>query len=209
VTGRVLAALRRRFAAGLLVTVPLIATFVALRFLLRTLDSVLGPWMAAGIGHEVAGLGAVATLGIVMLVGFVATNVFGRRLVSWAEHGIGQVPVVRGIYRATREIVATSTLSRRQVFRDVVLIEYPRSGLWAYGFVTSYTGRESGARLANVFIPGPPLPTTGMLVVCPVDDLEFLDMSVEDALKLVLSGALVAPPVLKVRAVQPSTDHPM
>lgn len=192
---RVLGALRRRFVTGLLVTVPIIATVLALRFLLRSLDSLLGPGMAALLGREVPGLGAAATLLVVMGVGLLATNVLGRRFVSWVERGIGQVPVVRGIYRASREIVATATL-RRQVFRDVVLVEYPRRGLWAYGFVTSYTSRVSSERLANVFIPGPPVPTTGVLVVVAVDELRFLDMSVEDALKLVLSGGLVAPPTL-------------
>jgi uncharacterized membrane protein len=190
---RLLAALRRRFVAGLVVTVPLIATFLALRFLLRSLDGLLEPWVSALLGRHVPGLGALATLVVVMLVGLLATNVIGRRLVSWVERGIGQVPVVRGIYRASREIVATATLSKRQVFRDVVLIEYPRRGLWAYGFVTSYTSRAGAEQLANVFIPGPPVPTTGVLVAVPLDDLHFLDMSVEDALKLVLSGGLVAP----------------
>lgn len=195
-TGRVVAALRRRFLAGLLVTVPVIATLLALRFLLRALDGLLGPLVTAALGRRIPGLGALLTLLVVLSVGFIATNVFGRRLVSWVERGIGQVPVVRGIYRASREIVSTATLSQRQVFRDVVLIEYPRQGLWAYGFVTSYTARRGGARLANVFIPGPPVPTTGVLVVAPVDELRFLGMSVEDALKLILSGGLVAPPVL-------------
>jgi uncharacterized membrane protein len=195
-TSRLAAALRRRFLTGLLVTVPVIATLIALRFLLRTLDGVLGPVVTALLGREIPGLGALLTLLVVLGVGFVATNVFGRRLVGWVESGIGQVPVVRGIYRASREIVSTATLSQRQVFRDVVLIEYPRPGLWAYGFVTSYTRRHGGAALANVFIPGPPVPTTGVLVVSPVAELCFLDMSVEDALKLVLSGGLVAPSVL-------------
>jgi uncharacterized membrane protein len=195
-TRRLLAALRRRFLTGLLVTVPVLATLMALRFLLRTLDGVLGPVVTASLGREIPGLGALLTLLVVLGVGFVATNVFGRRLVGWVERGIGQVPIVRGIYRASREIVSTATLSQRQVFRDVVLIEYPRIGLWAYGFVTSYTHRQGGPPLANVFIPGPPVPTTGVLVVSPVAELYFLDMSVEDALKLVLSGGLVAPPVL-------------
>jgi len=202
-TNRLVAGLRRRFLTGLLVTVPVIATLIALRFLLRTLDGVLGPVVTATLGREIPGLGALLTLLVVLGVGFLATNVFGRRLVTWVERGFGQIPVVRGIYKASREIVSTATLSQRQVFRDVVLIEYPRRGLWAYGFVTSYTRRQGGARLANVFIPGPPVPTTGVLVVSPVAELSFLDMSVEDALKLVLSGGLVAPPQLPER---PSPD---
>lgn len=198
-TRRLLAALRRRFLAGLLVVVPVIATVLALRFLLQTLDGLLGPLVTRALGREVPGLGAILTLVVVLAVGVVATNVVGRRVVSWVERGLGRLPVIRGIYRATREIVSTATLGQRQVFRDVVLVEHPRRGTWAYGFVTSYTGFEDGPRLANVFIPGPPVPTSGQLVVCPVDELRFLEMSVEEALKLILSGGLVAPPVLPVR----------
>ena len=85
---------------------------------------------------------------------------------------IDQVPVVRSVYKASRDIVETATLSKRQVFREVVMIEYPRPGLYSYGFVTGYTSREE-QRLAHVFIPGPPVPTTGHLIVAPVEELVF------------------------------------
>jgi uncharacterized membrane protein len=197
---RLVAALRRRFLAGLLVTVPIVATLLVLRFLLQALDGLLGPIVTRGLGREIPGLGAILTLLVVLGAGLVATNVLGRRLVGWLERGVARVPVVSGIYRATREIVSTATLGQRQVFRDVVLVEHPRRGTWAYGFVTSYTAFEDGERLANVFLPGPPVPTSGQLIVAPVADLRFLDMSVEEALKLILSGGLVAPPRLPTRA---------
>jgi uncharacterized membrane protein len=197
---RLVAALRRRFLAGLLVTVPIVATLLVLRFLLQALDGLLGPIVTRGLGREIPGLGAILTLLVVLGAGLVATNVLGRRLVGWLERGVARVPVVSGIYRATREIVSTATLGQRQVFRDVVLVEHPRRGTWAYGFVTSYTALEDGERLANVFLPGPPVPTSGQLIVAPVADLRFLDMSVEEALKLILSGGLVAPPRLPTRA---------
>jgi uncharacterized membrane protein len=97
------------------------------------------------------------------------------------------------------------------VFREVVMIEYPRTGLYSYGFVTAYTSRRTEAgpqRLAHVFIPGPPVPTTGLLVVVPVDELVVLDLPVEDALKLILSGGMVAPPTLPARAASPSDPTP-
>jgi uncharacterized membrane protein len=189
--------------AGLIVTVPAVATFLTLRFLFRTVDGLLAPSLSAAMGRDVPGLGLVTTLAIVLLAGLVAKSYVGRRLVAAGDRAVARIPVVRALYQASRDIVKTATLSRRQVFREVVLLEYPRRGIYTYGFVTAYTTRSVGSssrELANVFIPGPPVPTTGILVAVPVEQLTYLDISVEEALKLVLSGGLVAPPRLQSRA---------
>ena len=199
---RLASRLRRMFVTGLVVTVPIVATFLALRFLFRSLDGLLGPTVTRLAGREVPGLGLLLTLAIVLMAGASARSFLGRRLVGLGERLIDRVPVARSVYRASREIVETATLSRRQVFREVVMIEYPRPGLYSYGFVTGYTIREPAGRaerLAHVFIPGPPVPTTGVLVAVPEAQLLRLDMSVEDALKLILSGGMVAPAVLRSR----------
>jgi uncharacterized membrane protein len=195
--------LRTTFVAGLVVTVPAVATFLTLRFLFRSVDGLLAPLLASALATDVPGLGVLTTLAIVLLAGLLARSYVGRRLVAVGDRAVGQVPVVRAIYRASRDIVETATLSRRQVFREVVLLEYPRRGIYSYGFVTAYTTRSVGSasrELANVFIPGPPVPTTGALVAVPVEQLTYLDISVEEALKLVLSGGLVVPPRLWSRA---------
>jgi uncharacterized membrane protein len=189
---------RATFVTGLVVTVPIVATFLALRFLFRSLDGLLGPTVAELTGHEVPGLGLLATLAIVLAAGLAARSFVGRSLVHTGERLIDQVPVVRSVYKASRDIVETATLSKRQVFREVVMIEYPRPGLYSYGFVTAYTSRKE-QRLAHVFIPGPPVPTTGHLVAAPVEGLVYLDMPVEEALKLILSGGMVTPPGLRER----------
>jgi uncharacterized membrane protein len=203
--------LRATFVTGLVVTVPVVATFLALRFLFYSLDGLLGPTVARLSGHEVPGLGLLATLILVVAAGLGARSFVGHRLVALGERLIGQVPIAGTVYRASRDIVETATLSKRQVFREVVMIEYPRTGLYSYGFVTAYTSRRTEAglqRLAHVFIPGPPVPTTGLLVVVPVDQLVVLDLPVEDALKLILSGGMVAPPTLPARAGSPSDPTP-
>ena len=193
---------RATFVAGLVVTVPAVATFLTLRFLFRSVDGLLAPLVAAALGVAVPGLGALSTLGVVLLAGLLVKSYLGRRLVAVGDRAITRIPVVRAIYKASRDIVETATLTRRQVFRDVVLLEYPRREIYSYGFVTAYTSRaeEGGPReLANVFIPGPPVPTTGALVAVPVEQLIYLDISVEEALKLVLSGGMVAPPLLRTK----------
>ena len=187
---------------GLIVTVPVVATFLALRFLFEAFDGLLGPSLARLAGRELPGLGLLLTLALVLATGLVARSILGRRLVAFGDRLIGQVPVARSIYRASREIVETATLSKKQVFREVVMIEHPRLGLYSYGFVTGYTTREKDGeseRLAHVFIPGPPLPTTGLLVAVPEGQLFRLDLSVEDALKLILSGGMVSPSELRER----------
>ncbi len=197
------AGFRATFVAGLVVVVPAVATFLTLRFLFRSVDGLLAPLVSTALGVDVPGLGALATLGVVLLAGLLVKSYLGRRLVALGDQAVTHIPVVRAIYKASREIVQTATLSRRQVFRDVVLLEYPRREVYSYGFVTAYLSRvddRDGTKdLANVFIPGPPVPTTGALVAVPVEQLVYLDISVEDALKLVLSGGMVAPPRLKTR----------
>jgi uncharacterized membrane protein len=194
-----------KFLAGVLVAVPTIVTFLALRFLFRQVDGIFSPWVTNLVGRHVPGLGIVATILIVFIVGYTATNFMGRRFVKLSERLLAQLPLVRTIYKSSKEIVHAATMSRRQVFRDLVMIEYPRKGAYSYGFVTSYTTRhnaEGSKRLANVFIPGPPVPTTGVLIAIPIDDLFCLDVSTEDALKLILSGGVASPADLREREPQ-------
>ncbi|MGD2216608.1 MAG: DUF502 domain-containing protein [Gemmatimonadales bacterium] len=191
-----LASVRAKLLAGIVVTVPVVATILALRFLLRNLDALLGPWIGALIGRSVPGLGLVATLVLVLVAGIVATNLAGRRLIAFVERAFTSLPLVRRVYGASKDIVESATLSQRHLLREVVMLEHPRRGVYSYGFVTSYTTRhspEGPKRLANVFVPGPPVPTSGNLVAVPVEELFFLDMSIDDALKLVLSLGITSP----------------
>lgn len=200
------ARIRTLLLAGVVVTVPAVATFLVLRFLFRSLDALLGPWIAGMIGRQIPGLGVVATFVLVLIVGVVATHYLGAKAIRIAERLFTRVPFVRRIYSASKEIVESATLSKRGAFRDVVMVEYPRRGSYSYGFVTSYTMRHDGdppTRLANVFVPGPPVPTTGVLVAVPTEDLFYLDLSIEEALKLILSGGMAAPPDLHRRAHPP------
>ncbi len=182
--------------------VPIIATFLALRFLFAQIDGLFAPWISELIGRHILGLGVIVTVLVVLIAGVIASNFMGRQLVRGTERIRGEVPLVRSIYKASKDIVQTATLSRRQLFRDVVMVEYPRRGMHSYGFVTGYAtrhGPEDVHKIANIFIPGPPIPTTGVLVALPVEDLFYLDVSVEEAPKLVLSGGMVSPRGLRER----------
>jgi uncharacterized membrane protein len=203
------ARIRTKLLAGVAVAVPAVATFLVLRLLFRKVDALLGPWIAEWIGYRIPGLGVVATVLLLLVVGTIATHVVGARAIAVAEGVFTRVPMVRRIYGAAKEIVESATLSKRGALREVVMIEYPRHGMYSYGFVTSYTTRRDAAvdtALANVFIPGPPVPTSGVLVALPVAELFYLDLTVEEALKLVLSGGMAAPAELVERSRDGGAD---
>ena len=194
--------IRAKLLAGIVVTVPVVATILALRFLFRNLDALLGPWIANLIGRSIPGLGLAATVLLIFIAGIVATNYVGRRLIAFMERAFSSVPLVRRVYGASKDIVESATLSQRHLLREVVMLEHPRRGAYSYGFVTSYTtrpGADGTQRLANVFIPGPPVPTTGNLVAVPVEELIYLEMSVDAALKLIISLGITAPRELRGR----------
>lgn len=198
---RIANAIRTTFITGLLAVVPVIVTLLALRTLFVWLDGILGPWVANVVGRQLPGLGVAATIVIVFVMGLVAKNFLGRRFIALGEGVFGRVPLVRRIYRTSKEIVDALTLPRKHLFKEVVMVESPRKGLYSYGFVMSYTMRahEAGAmEVANVFVPNLPIPTTGIMIAIPTDDIDYLDMSVDEALKLVLSGGVVCPGEVRV-----------
>jgi uncharacterized membrane protein len=205
-TTKIFSTLRAKFLAGILVTVPAIVTVLALRFLFNTIDDILGPLVGRALGRDFPGLGLVATLLLVFVMGFVATNLVGRRLVSGGEAILMNLPLVRRIYNSAKEFLEAVTSPNRLLFKEVVLVEYPRKGIYSYAFVTSYVtlhGAQGVERIAHVFVSNPPMPTTGTFIAVRVPDLTYLDMSVETALKLIVSGGIVTPTDIRPRAARP------
>ena len=191
------ARLRHAFLSGLFITLPLIITVWLLGILrLLRLDHAADPSIARGM-LPVAGI--IATVGLILAVGALASNFVGRRLVAAFDRLMMRVPVVKGIYGAARQLL--DAFGRKtSSFRRVVAVEYPRPGLWTIGFLThSTTGlrREDGPPLTGVslvFLPTTPNPTSGWLAVVPDSQVIPLAMSIEDGVKLIVSGGLVVPP---------------
>lgn len=193
---RVLTTLRAKFLAGIIVTVPAIVTYLALRFLFNAIDDILGPLIGRAVGRDIPGLGLVATGILILVMGFVATNLMGKRLVLGWEAFVGNLPVVRRVYNSAKEFLEAVTSPERMSFKEVVLVEYPRLGIYSYAFVTSYVTLHSPAgpeRIAHVFVSNPPMPTTGTFIAVRIPDLIYLDMPVETAIKLIVSGGIVTP----------------
>jgi uncharacterized membrane protein len=190
--------LRRYFITGLIVILPIAVTINVLVWLFWTLDGFLGWLFTLWYGQPTPGVGLVAMLATILIAGALATNVLGRRIVGWFDRLVLRIPLARSIYSATKQLSDNILAQRGASFQRPVLVEWPRRGLYTVGFVTGETGGRvqeiAGQRVLNVFVISTPNPTSGFVMLVPSDQVHPLDMSVEDALKLVMSGGIVSPP---------------
>ena len=193
--------LRSWFFTGLLVTAPVLLTVYITWAAINLIDgqvASLVPGFSELRFANVPGVGLVIGVVLITVIGAVAAGFLGRWIIKLGESILNRMPVVRSIYGASKQILETVISTQSDAFREVVLVEYPRRGLWVIGFVTGGTKAEVARRIdidmVNVFVPTTPNPTSGFLLFCPREDVIFMDMSVEDAVKLVVSGGIVTPP---------------
>jgi uncharacterized membrane protein len=202
--------IRNVFITGLLITLPIALTWFILQFLLNNFDA-LSPvftniliQLGAPIpeGYRIPFLGLVVTLLIVLIVGWLTTNFFGNKVFQIGELLIEKIPFVRRIYKGSKQVVSSIAEADTSAFRKVVLIEFPRRGLLAIGFVTGESRGEvqelTRENMLNVFVPTMPNPTSGFLIFSPLKELTEVSMTIEEGIKYVVSGGLVTPPVLKI-----------
>lgn len=198
---RLQTSLRHRFIAGLLVVVPLWLTYIALRFFFRILDGFFAPLVKRSFGFSVPGLGFILLLAFIYLIGMITSNILGRSLVHFWESILTRIPFVKNIYHGAKQLIHTLSLSKNSGFKRVVFVEFPRPGLLAIGFVTSSVqDQANGKRLIGVFIPHTPSPTSGMLEFVPESDIIETRLTIEEGIKMVISGGIVSPPTLAFRS---------
>jgi uncharacterized membrane protein len=194
--------LRRYFITGLLIWIPIGITFWVMDFLVGTLDQSLAllpaSWRTeAWVGMHIPGMGVLLTLAIVTLTGLVAANFIGQRLLAYWERLLARIPVVRSIYYGVKQVTDSLLASNGQSFRKAVLLQFPRAGCWTIGFVTGKPGGEVEQHLpgdsVGVFIPLTPNPTAGYFLLVPASEVIELEMSVEEALKYIISMGIVPP----------------
>jgi len=205
-----LARLRAYFLAGVLVTAPIGITAALAWWIVEFIDSQVVPLIPGrynpdtyfreylGVEFGLPGLGLVVLVIAITLIGFLAAGLVGRWVFGIGEKMLDRMPIIRSLYKLTKQIFETVLRNQSQAFRQAVLIEYPRRGLWAIAFLTADTKGEIREKLAkdhvNVFLPTTPNPTSGFLLFVPRDELIVLDMAVEDSVKLVISAGIVTPP---------------
>lgn len=197
-----LARLRRYFTAGLLVWAPLGITVLIIKFVVDLLDETLvlipEAWQPDALfGFHVPGFGILMALTIVTLTGVVAANFLGQQLLDWGERLLARIPFVRSVYSGVKQLFESLFSGKGESFRKVVLLEYPRKGLWTVAFLTGETKGEAqqltGEDVVNIFVPTTPNPTGGFFLMVPRRDIIELEMSVDDGLKMILSVGVVVP----------------
>ena len=191
--------LKRYFITGLLVIIPIWGTYLVLSAILRFLEGFLGNFLkSTGRFYYIPGMGIITLFIFILLVGIFTTNFIGRKIVALWEDVMKKVPLVRSIYSVFKHVVDTVSLQGEDHFNRVALLEFPREGMYSIGFVTGITKGEvqilTGERVINVFVPCTPNPTTGYFLFVPESKLIPLSMSVEDGMKIIISGGLFTPP---------------
>lgn len=207
--------LRRYLIAGLLVWAPLVITVLVVKFLVDLLDGTV-LLLPANLrpenllGFRIPGLGVLLTVITLLVTGMVVANLVGRKLVSLGERILARIPLVRTIYHAVKQVMETILSDGGKSFRSVVMIEYPRKGIWTLAFLTGQPGADelesrTGRPLSHIFVPTTPNPTSGFFLAIPSEDVILLDMSIDDGLRLIMSGGVVSPKRKKPVARQKRT----
>ena len=197
-----MAMIRRYLLSGLIVWLPIWVTYLVLNFLVNIMDGSLKLIPAAYqpdrlLGFHIPGLGILFMLIILFFTGMLAANFLGRKFVDGWNRLVGRIPLVRSIYTGVQQVVSTIISPKGKAFRKVLLVEYPRKGMWSIAFQTSEACNEVvdkvGMPMVTIFIPTTPNPTSGFLMMLPKEDAYELDMSVDKALKMVISLGVVQP----------------
>lgn len=203
--------IKRYFITGLLIWVPLVITAWVLSVIVSTLDQSLRLLPASIhpeklVGFAVPGAGAVLTLLMIFVTGFLATNFIGQKLVVWWEKLLARIPVVNSVYNSVKQVSDTLFSPNGNAFRKALLVQYPREGSWTIAFLTGQPGGDVvnhlGSEYVSLYVPTTPNPTSGFFLMMPAKDVIELDMTVDEALKYIISMGVVAPPP------RPRTVHP-
>ena len=210
--GRFRRHIRSYFMAGVLVTAPIGITFYISWLLIRWVDAQVTPLLPPAYNPEnylpfaIPGLGLVIVFIVLTFIGWSTAGLLGRLWTRVSEHFLRRMPVIRSVYAAVKQIIETILKQQSNAFREVVLFEYPRRGSWAIGFITGQTQGEvqnlTTDDVVNVFLPTTPNPTSGYLLFIPKKELVILDMTVEEGIKMVVSGGIVTPPDRRPAAEQ-------
>jgi uncharacterized membrane protein len=192
--------IRRQFLSGVLVVVPLIITYIVLRFLFEAVDGILSPVFFKLLGYHIPGLGIAATIMIILLAGFLTHNVLGSTLYRYGDKILAKTPIIRIFYLAAKQLIEAIAVPNIKAFKEVVMIEYPRQGMFAVGFATNQIDfiDDLGGKVKRigVFIPSTPTPMTGIVVFVAPEEVICLNITAEEGLKLIVSGGILAPPTI-------------
>ncbi|MFZ5997419.1 MAG: DUF502 domain-containing protein [Nitrospirota bacterium] len=206
---------KRKFLAGLLITIPIVFTILVLVSLFKFVDGILSPLFDMVLGRHFAGLGFITAIGIVFLIGLISTNVFGKRMLGSVERIFLHIPVFKSIYTAIKQLVDAFSPENNSSFKQFVIVEYPKPGAYAFGFLTKECAVQSEGHetcLKAVYIPTNNL-YLGDIVLFDDRHIIYTDIPIENGIRIILSGGIAAPSIiaatqdhLKPLAPQPLLD---
>ncbi|MCX5748707.1 MAG: DUF502 domain-containing protein [Candidatus Saganbacteria bacterium] len=187
------------FFRGVIILLPLFITIWLLWFMFSFMDGILGGILSLIFGHPMPGLGFIITISLILFTGYLANYLIGERFFHFIDNLLIKVPIVKTIYSSAKQVNdALFQTGASKGFTKACLIEYPRTGVYSIGFLTSRTSKEISKKtghddLVNVFIPNTPTPATGFLVLVPQKDVIMLDIKTEDAVKMIVSAGVLQP----------------
>ena len=185
---------RSKLFAGLATLLPLYLTFIVIKFLFNKLEEMSGPILKK-INLDIPGLGIILTILLVYILGLLVTNFLGKKIFDIGERLVKKVPIVNMIYTTLKQITDTFTKGSMDAFKGAVYIEYPRKGLWTMAFISGESINKDGVSFYHLFVPTTPNPTSGFFLMIPQSDTIKSGMSVENGLKTIISGGLLAPKI--------------
>ncbi len=193
--------IRTRFISGLLVVVPLIMTFVLLRWLVDFIDGLLRPLIVQlfGTHYDFPFVGVIVTFALIIVSGIITSSLVGRKMVNLWDRQVSRIPIINFVYGAAKQLVQALTIPQNKSFKSVVLVEYPRRGVHAIGFLANEVNVEldgQNKKFLSVFIASTPAPFSGFVVLFPAHEVKYLNMSIEQGIKFFVSGSIIAPDFL-------------
>ena len=184
---------RRQFLTGILVVLPLGATILILVWIFEKVDNILQPVIQLALGRTVPGVGFGITIVLIYLVGIIASNVIGKKIIKYGESLLIKIPVFRPLYSTIKQILGSFSSSGKTGLGQTVLVEFPRKGLWTIGFITNESPAQSGKVQLTIFIPLAPNPISGFIQIVSEEEVVRTDITIDEALKMIVSAGKVSP----------------
>ncbi|KSV16074.1 hypothetical protein DA01_08285 [Dehalococcoides mccartyi] len=200
--------LRNRFLTGLAFVLPIGAALGLLIWVFNIIDGLLKPVIEFFFNWYFPGLGLLVTLILIYLVGLILSNYFGKQILGWVDKILVKVPIFNQVYNSAKQVIETLGVSNKVSFKEAVMVEFPRTGMHSLAFITNETTNSAGEKLYLVYVPGSPNPTSGFLELLRENQIERVNVSVEDAMKTLISCGLVFPDNVQAIDVGKGDLHP-
>jgi uncharacterized membrane protein len=200
--------LKNKIGAGLLLVIPVGITIFILRFLFNLADGILGNYlrriadMVFGEGHYIPGLGMITGIFVIYLTGLLASNVLGKRMVGYGDRLFSRIPFVKSIYLASKQLMEVFSRKGKGTFQRAVYVDFPKEGSYSIAFITNEVMSVSGKKYYTAFIPTSPNPTSGYVLILEENQVYPTFFSVEEAMKIIMSGGMVAPEIIRASKLQ-------